>query len=128
LFEESRSFIEHLSFTYLHVFTYSSRPGTRSAAMSGQVPVAVARERNRVLREIGASKNREFRQSFRGRTLDAITLQAGDDLFTEALTDNYLKVRIVGRHQANQRMKVEVNEIAAEDMVVVAQPESVPVA
>ncbi|HKD13454.1 MAG TPA: tRNA (N(6)-L-threonylcarbamoyladenosine(37)-C(2))-methylthiotransferase MtaB, partial [Candidatus Angelobacter sp.] len=41
LFEESRSFIEHLSFTYLHVFTYSSRPGTRSAAMSGQVPVAV---------------------------------------------------------------------------------------
>src|SRR5206468_10180736 len=33
LFEESRSFIEHLPFTYLHVFTYSSRPGTSSAAM-----------------------------------------------------------------------------------------------
>ncbi|MGZ4867977.1 MAG: tRNA (N(6)-L-threonylcarbamoyladenosine(37)-C(2))-methylthiotransferase MtaB, partial [Candidatus Angelobacter sp.] len=47
LFEESRSFIENLPFTYLHVFTYSSRPGTPSAAMPDQVPVHVARERNR---------------------------------------------------------------------------------
>ena len=27
-FEESRAFIESLPFTYLHVFTYSERPGT----------------------------------------------------------------------------------------------------
>ena len=47
LFEESRSLIEHLPFTYLHVFTYSSRPGTASAAMADQVPVQIARERNR---------------------------------------------------------------------------------
>ena len=67
LFEESRSFIEHLPFTYLHVFTYSSRPGTPSAAMPDQVPVHVARERNRVLRELAAEKNRAFRQSFVGR-------------------------------------------------------------
>ena len=113
LFEESRSFIEHLPFTYLHVFTYSSRPGTPSASMPGQVPVAVARERNKVLRDVAAEKNLAFRQRFLGRTLDAITLQTGDDLFTEALTDNYLKVRIAGRHEANQWMKVEISGIGA---------------
>ena len=79
LFEESRSFIEHLPFTYLHVFTYSSRPGTPSAAMPDQVPVHVARERNRILRELAAEKNRAFRESFVGQTLDVITLQAGSD-------------------------------------------------
>src|SRR6185369_16705920 len=31
-FEESRAFIESLPFTYLHVFTYSERPGTPAAA------------------------------------------------------------------------------------------------
>src|SRR5258708_3597802 len=77
LFEESRSFIEQLPFTYLHVFTYSSRPGTPSAAMPDQVPVHTARERNRVLRELAAEKNRAFRQSFVGQTLEVITLQAG---------------------------------------------------
>ncbi len=75
LFEESRSFIEHLPFTYLHVFTYSSRPGTASAAMPDQVPVHIARERNRVLRDLAAEKNLEFRKSFLERQLDVITLQ-----------------------------------------------------
>src|SRR5215468_10425777 len=121
LFEESRSFIEHLSFTYLHVFTYSSRPGTPSAAMSGQVPVAVARERNRILRELGAQKNLEFRESFRGKTLDAITLHARDEHFTEALTDNYLKVKIAGQHPANMWLRARVTDVGADDLLAVQE-------
>ena len=38
-FEQTRALIERLPFTYLHVFTYSSRPGTPSAEMPEQVPV-----------------------------------------------------------------------------------------
>jgi threonylcarbamoyladenosine tRNA methylthiotransferase MtaB len=120
LFEESRSFIEHLPFTYLHVFTYSSRPGTSSAAMPNQVPVHIARERNRVLRELVAKKNLAFRQRFIGRTLEAITLQASGDGWTEALSDNYLKIRLAGRHEANKILKVEIKETGDEDMVAVA--------
>jgi len=125
LFEESRSFIEHLPFTYLHVFTYSSRPGTPSAAMPDQVPVYVARERNRVLRELATEKNREFRQSFVGRTLEVITLQAGGNSWTEALSDNFLKVRLAGRHEANKWIKVEVEGTGDETLVAVAQVEIV---
>jgi threonylcarbamoyladenosine tRNA methylthiotransferase MtaB len=121
LFEESRSFIEHLPFTYLHVFTYSSRPGTPSAAMPDQVPVHVARERNRILRELAAEKNLEFRKSFIGRTLDVITLQTGGPGWTEALSDNFLKVRIAGQHASNQNMKVEVTACGLEELVAVAQ-------
>ncbi len=124
LFEESRSFIEHLPFTYLHVFTYSSRPGTPSAAMPDQVPVHVARERNRVLRDLAAEKNRAFRESFVGRSLDVITLQAGGDGWTEALSDNFLKVRLAGRHEANKWIKVEVEGTGDENLVAVAQEEA----
>jgi threonylcarbamoyladenosine tRNA methylthiotransferase MtaB len=124
LFEESRSFIEHLQFTYLHVFTYSSRPGTPSAAMPDQVPVHVARERNRVLRELAAEKNRAFRESFVGRSLDVITLQAGGYGWTEALSDNFLKVRLAGRHEANKWIKVEVEGTGDETLVAVAQEEA----
>ncbi len=124
LFEENRSFIERLPFTYLHVFTYSSRPGTPSATMPDQVPVHIARERNRVLRELAASKNREFRESFVGRTLEVITLQAGGDGWTEALSDNYLKVRVAGRRGANQLLQVQVTETGNEDLVAVAQNEA----
>jgi threonylcarbamoyladenosine tRNA methylthiotransferase MtaB len=125
LFEESRSFIEHLPFTYLHVFTYSSRPGTPSASMPDQVPVHVARERNRVLRELAAEKNRAFRQSFVGRSLEVITLQAGGDSWTEALSDNYLKVRLAGRHEANDIFTVDITETGDEELVAMAQAEIV---
>lgn len=116
LFEESRDFIERLPFTYLHVFTYSSRPGTPSAAMSAQVPVHVARERNRILRELAAKKNLAFRRGFIGKTLEAITLQASDADSTEALTDNYLKVHISGRLPANERLFLEIKEITADGL------------
>ena len=119
LFEESRSFIEHLPFTYLHVFTYSSRPGTPSADMPDQVPVHVARERNRVLRELAAKKNLEFRRRFVGRTMEVITLQAGDENSTEALSDNYLKVKVAGRQLANTWMNVRIRTLNPEGLAAV---------
>ena len=117
LFEESRSFIENLPFTYLHVFTYSSRPGTPSAAMPDQVPVHVARERNRVLRELAAEKNLQFRRKFLGKTLEVITLQTGPDEWTEALSDNYLKVRLAGRHEANRVFTAQMAEFTTEGLM-----------
>ena len=60
-FEESRAFIEGLPFTYLHVFTYSERPGYPRAASTGQVPMEIRKKRNQVLRELAARKNLEFR-------------------------------------------------------------------
>jgi len=107
-FEQTRALIEQLPFTYLHVFTYSSRPGTPSAGMPGQVPVQVARERNRVLRELAAQKKRVFMESFVGREVEAITLTHFDGEYTEALTDNYLKLRLRGKHPANQRIGARV--------------------
>ena len=115
-FEQTRALIERLPFTYLHVFTYSSRPGTPSAEMPDQVPVQVARERNRVLRELAAQKKRAFMQSFVGREVEAITLTHFDGEFTEALTDNYLKLQVRGRHQSNQRVLATIHQVRADGL------------
>jgi threonylcarbamoyladenosine tRNA methylthiotransferase MtaB len=90
LFEESRQFIEAMPFTYLHVFTYSERPGTPAAKMADQVPIRVRRDRNLVLRGLAARKNLTFRQSLLGRDFTAVTL----DPPGRALTDNYVPVRL----------------------------------
>jgi threonylcarbamoyladenosine tRNA methylthiotransferase MtaB len=107
-FEQTRALIERLPFTYLHVFTYSSRPGTLSAQMPEQVPVQVARERNRILRELAARKKHAFLDSFVGREVEAITLTHFDGESTEALTDNYLKLSVRGRHEPNQCLRAVV--------------------
>ena len=114
-FEETRRLIEDLPFTYLHVFTYSARPGTPAAEMTNQVPVHVARERNRVLRELAAEKKLHFMRSFVGKTVEALTLSNGGrdeaEEFTETLTDNYLKLRLRGRHESNRWMYARVGDV-----------------
>jgi threonylcarbamoyladenosine tRNA methylthiotransferase MtaB len=116
LFEESRAFIKSLPFTYLHVFTYSARPGTPAAEMPDQVPIRVARERNRILRELAAEKNLAFRRSFVGKTISAITLHRSDENCTEALTDNFLKLHLEGKHEPNRWMRVHVADMTSEGL------------
>ena len=116
-FEETRAMIDLLPFTYLHVFTYSSRPGTPSAEMPGQVPVHVARARNRVLRELGAKKKRAFMQSFLGGELEAITLTHYDGEFTDALTDNYLKLLVRGEHQPNSLLRSRIEAVEGDTLL-----------
>ena len=106
-FEESRAFIESLPFTYLHVFTYSERPGTPAAECADQVPMEVRKERNRILRELGARKNLEFRRSMIGRNLSVVTLAEG------ALSDNFLKVELAARRAANQVLDVKIGSLSA---------------
>jgi threonylcarbamoyladenosine tRNA methylthiotransferase MtaB len=114
-FEATRQMIEELPFTYLHVFTYSPRPGTPASSMPMQVPVQVARERNRILRELASEKKLAFMRGFIGKSLDAITLNVvGNDEvgeFTEALTDNYLKLRLRGRHEPNDWRQVSIEGV-----------------
>jgi threonylcarbamoyladenosine tRNA methylthiotransferase MtaB len=120
-FEESRRMIDDSPLTYLHVFTYSPRPGTPAAAMPAQVPVNVARERNRILRELAEEKKSAFMGLFIGKPIEAITLneeyQETGGAFTGALTHNYLKLRLAGRHPANCWMQVQVNRIEAGSLI-----------
>jgi threonylcarbamoyladenosine tRNA methylthiotransferase MtaB len=120
-FEESRCFIEEQPFTYLHVFTYSERPGTPAAEDAGAVPMPVRKERNRVLRELAAAKNRAFRESMVGRTISAVTLHETGS----ALSENYLKVRLASLHEANRLVSCLVTGLTG-DGVLATSPAGLP--
>ncbi len=130
-FESTRRMIEELPFTYLHVFTYSARPGTPAAAMPNQVPIHFARERNKILRDLAAEKKQAFIRNFIGKEIEAITLRGNEadscgactpldklragyarEASTECLTDNYQKLFLKGRHAPNQWLTVHAHAVA----------------
>jgi threonylcarbamoyladenosine tRNA methylthiotransferase MtaB len=108
-FEDNRRFIESLPFTYLHVFTYSERPGTPAAEDAAQVPVKLRKDRNRVLRELAAAKNLAFRESMVGRTLSAVTLHETGT----ALSSNYLKVELAHAREPNVLVDLRISGVSA---------------
>jgi threonylcarbamoyladenosine tRNA methylthiotransferase MtaB len=121
-FEESRRFIEWLPFTYLHVFTYSERPGTPAAEEASQVPMPVRKERNRILRELAAGKNRDFRRRMVGKTLSAITLHESGI----ALTGNYLKVELAQFREPNRIIDIEISGVSDAGLREVTSPAGLP--
>jgi threonylcarbamoyladenosine tRNA methylthiotransferase MtaB len=108
----TRSLIERLPFTYLHVFSFSKRPGTQAAKLSNEVPGATIKRRARELRALSEAKASAFRQSQLGRTLRVLTLCPSDDSdphSTPALSSNYLKVLVPGTWPANRWLDLPIS-------------------
>jgi threonylcarbamoyladenosine tRNA methylthiotransferase MtaB len=91
-FETTYSRIEASPINYLHVFSYSPRPGTRAYALGDPVQGSVKRERSLRLRELAAAKNRAFRETFVGEVLTIVAEYK--DGAVSGLADNYIRVNL----------------------------------
>jgi threonylcarbamoyladenosine tRNA methylthiotransferase MtaB len=118
-FEETLEVVRALPFGYLHLFTFSARPGTRGWALHAEKPVAAdaVEERMAALRALAAEKSRKHRGRFVGQELEAITLHTPEALAergrTAALTENFLPVEMEGRFAANRLVRVQGTGITA---------------
>ena len=110
-FQATLAFVAAQPFSYLHVFSYSARPGTAAAQSTEQVAPAEIRVRARALRALAVEKAAAFRnaQAQLGNTLRGLTLHRRGDDWTEALSGNYLKMRIAGHWDANQWVEAPVS-------------------
>jgi len=119
-------FIESRPFTYLHVFSYSVRPGTRAAALANHVSPATIKRRARELRALSEAKSVAFHRAQSGRALSVLTLRHSDSTgsaeWTPTLSSNFLKLRLAGSWLPNRFVKAVCCCSPAE----LSQPESQP--
>jgi threonylcarbamoyladenosine tRNA methylthiotransferase MtaB len=102
--------VKRLPFSYLHVFSFSPRPGTEAARLPGAVRPDQIRDRSQELRALAGEKAAAFRRSQSGRVTRALTLQTIRDGATDALTGNYLTAQVPGEWRANQWLTVRLRE------------------
>lgn len=93
-FKVSRSFIEGLDISRLHVFPYSERPGTRALSLGGAVSQADKQRRAAVMLRMSEEKLRGFASRFIGAVRPVLVEHARPDGKMLGLTDNYLRVEI----------------------------------
>lgn len=108
-FDNTRNFLESLDFTYLHVFPYSKRPGTKAAEFKGEVHKSIKDKRVAVLRAIGDTKRQHFHQNQLGSTVSVLIEGSQDSSgLYKGFSDNYLEVHLAtDTHSVNT--VVEVN-------------------
>jgi tRNA A37 methylthiotransferase MiaB len=137
------AFIESLPLTYLHVFSFSKRPGTQAAALANAVPSEVIKSRARELRTLGEKKSAAFRNEQIDTQLRVLTLQSAhrssnhvanrascdetvpvnernpgnESTYTPALSSNYLRVRLRGHWPANKWINARICAVGENDLV-----------
>jgi threonylcarbamoyladenosine tRNA methylthiotransferase MtaB len=104
-FESMVDFVEKSPLTYLHVFSYSQRPGTPAARWK-QVEERIKKERAAGLRDLSKRKNERFRMGLIGSIWDGVVIEHQNRL-AHILTSNYVQVD-VSDCMADERERVQV--------------------
>lgn len=91
-FRSTQEFIANLPVSYLHVFTYSERPGTPAAEMKEQVPKDERRRRTNTLRILSARKKYQFYLEMLGSEQKVLFEHRDDDGTIKGFTSNYIRV------------------------------------
>lgn len=97
-FENTRSLVESLPLTYLHVFPFSPRKGTPAEKYPHPVPAAEIKSRCRILRKLGAVKKERFYRKNLGKT-GRLLIEGKRDPesgLLRGLTSNYIPVLVAG--------------------------------
>jgi threonylcarbamoyladenosine tRNA methylthiotransferase MtaB len=95
-FEETRNLIESLPITFLHVFRFSARPGTKSAKMWDDVPPSLKRARSAELVALGERKQSLFFTSMVGKTVSVLVERKKRGPFHTGHSPQYVPVHFKG--------------------------------
>jgi threonylcarbamoyladenosine tRNA methylthiotransferase MtaB len=91
-FGETERLLKELPVSYLHVFSYSERPGTPAAEIESPVPSAVRAARSERLRQLSARKRRMFHERFVGHTVSVLVEGRTEQGWHAGLTEQYVRV------------------------------------
>lgn len=113
-FQELVAALDTVPFSYLHVFAYSPRPGTR-ASLGHPVGAQLVKERSSRLRQLAASKKEAFAASMVGARLDVLVEKRREPQQGRlmGLTDNYMRVYMDGTDEWKGRL-IPANVVSVE--------------
>ncbi len=121
-FSNTRSLVEALPISYLHVFPFSPRRGTKASRLPGQLSPQTIKERAAQLRELGLRKKRAFYESAVGHTFVALTETRPPERpgFMRGFTENYLDALFpLEKGREGQILKIRIEGV--EDGMALAQ-------
>lgn len=118
-FQETYEFLKNLPLSYLHVFSYSERPGTKSNDLKTKIPVAVIKKRSQILRNLSLKKKQAFIETQLYLEKNVLFEEKKTDLWV-GYTDNYLKIGVHSELDLKNKLD-KVKLVKAQDKFILAE-------
>jgi threonylcarbamoyladenosine tRNA methylthiotransferase MtaB len=114
-FLETYNFLNNLNVSYLHVFTYSERDNTDAIHLKDVVPVAVRKQRNKMLRILSVKKLRQFYEEHLGSKSKVLFESENKEGYISGFTANYIKVKTPYKTELiNSIVEVNLNSLGTD--------------
>ena len=113
-FESTYNLIEKLPISYLHVFPFSARPGTKAANLPNKVDAGIIKGRCERMRILGNEKRMKFYREFMGQVLPILieTEREASTNLLKGISSNYLPVLIdAGDNLKNKIVDVKIQKL-----------------
>ncbi len=115
---DTLSLIESIGFSKLHIFQYSDRPLTRSAAFSNKIDSGIKKRRARTLRFLGDRLSHSFALSQVGGEMRVVVEDRSDQKVLRGKSSNYMDVFINNKTESfNEIVEVKITTVTAAGLI-----------
>ena len=109
-FLTTRSFLNSLDISYLHVFTFSERLNTEAASLDNQVPQEEKAYRSKTLHKLSDEKRHAFQDKFLAQVRPVLFERSVNGM-SQGYTDNYIRVQVAAdMNYENRLLEVTLNK------------------
>lgn len=109
-FAETYAFLKKCNFSFLHVFPYSLRKGTKAAEMPCQVSPQTKKVRAQKCISLSKDLQEDFEKNWLGKEGEVIA-ETSENGYTTGYTSQYIPVKIHGEYGHGEIIKVKLLEI-----------------
>ncbi|EKD26213.1 MAG: hypothetical protein ACD_79C01304G0002 [uncultured bacterium] len=110
-FRKTYDFVSVLPLSYMHVFSYSPRPNTKSFGFENSVDKNTIKERSELLRKLSETKRKKFFEKFKGKILEVLFEEGNNDVWN-GLSDNYIRVKVSSKSNLqNKILPVKITSV-----------------
>jgi len=111
-FEDTLDNVRSMPLSYVHVFTYSSRPGTKATRIADPVTSKIKKDRSEILHKVSEEKKLLFYQENLGKSFYVLFESDNHDGQIQGWTANYLRVKTnFASSLINKVVKVKLNDL-----------------
>lgn len=120
-FLNTKKLVESIPITYIHIFTFSSRPNTLASKMPEQNSSLIKKQRADELKVLSNEKKTAYMKSQIGKDLDIIIEEKDINKTTLGTSSKYLKVKtILNKYPSGSLVRVRISGI--ENDVLIGDP------
>jgi len=107
-FSRTVEVVRRIGFSRIHVFPFSSRPGTPAARMPHPISGPEKKRRSHILREVGENLMQDFNSQFLNREAEVLV---EDSLPVQGWSPNYVRYYLPEHHYRGQLLRVRGEKI-----------------